>query len=347
MLKRLFTFRQKYRMRLHMQKFKKLEYFRNTFIDPSKNQAYIFLAADYGNLGDVAITHAHTLFLKKNTAYQVIEIPISQSLEGLWFVKRNIKKGDLVTTVGGGNMGETYNQIEYIRQLVFRFFPENKIISFPQTFDFSDTPSGQRILSQATTTYNRHKQLYLIGREEISFQRMQNHFESAEILLTPDIVLSLNESKPVVEREGAVICLRDDKEKILTDEDHQIIVDTMKINYKNVTFKDTHIGRDGLSKEDRMNELNKIWDTFRKSKLVITDRLHGMIFSYITNTPCLVLQNNNHKVKGTYQWIKDKGNCQLIEEFSKTNLQKALDIMTVKNEYVSLKELYRPLKEIL
>src|SRR5690554_7031043 len=124
-----------------MQKLKGLEYFKNTIFDQTKNQAYIFLAADYGNLGDVAITYAQTKFLKDilGNNFEVIEIPISHSLEGLYFVKKNIKHGDIVTSVGGGNLGDLYDQIEFIRQLAVRSFSKNKFISFPQTFDFSET----------------------------------------------------------------------------------------------------------------------------------------------------------------------------------------------------------------
>src|SRR5690606_38406975 len=138
------SFRKKYTFFLFLQKFKSYQYFKNTQLDTSKNQAYIFLAADYGNLGDVAITYAQTKFLKEHSDYQVIEIPISESLEGLWSVKKNIKKGDIVTTVGGGNMGDLYDQIEFIRQLTFQWFPNNRIISFPQTFDFTDSKEGRK-----------------------------------------------------------------------------------------------------------------------------------------------------------------------------------------------------------
>src|SRR5690554_8192585 len=103
------SFRKKFRFKLFLQQFKSFDYFKNTKIDKNKKQVYIFLAADYGNLGDVAITYAQTKFLKEHSDYQVIEIPISESLEGLWFVKENIKSGDIVTTVGGGNMGDLYD----------------------------------------------------------------------------------------------------------------------------------------------------------------------------------------------------------------------------------------------
>jgi len=61
------NFRIKYRILLFLQKFKPLKYFKNTKIDGTKKQVYIFLAADYGNLGDVAITYAQTKFLKEHT----------------------------------------------------------------------------------------------------------------------------------------------------------------------------------------------------------------------------------------------------------------------------------------
>jgi pyruvyl transferase EpsI len=66
MIKELVGFRIKFRIKLFLQQFKKLNYFKNTYVDKTKNQAYIFLAADYGNLGDVAITYAQTKFLEDN-----------------------------------------------------------------------------------------------------------------------------------------------------------------------------------------------------------------------------------------------------------------------------------------
>lgn len=41
-----------------------------------------------------------------------------------------------------------------------------------------------------------------------------------------------------------------------------------------------------------------------------------MIFCYIANTPCLVFQNNNHKVQGCYEWIKDNSKINLINEYN-------------------------------
>lgn len=348
MLKKLINFRTKYDIRLWQQKNKPLSYFQNTSIDPAKNQIYIFLAADYGNLGDVAITYAQTKFLETNTNSQVIEIPISQSLEGLWFVKKNIKPGDIVTTVGGGNMGELYDQIEYIRQLVFKFFPDNKIISFPQTYDFTDTNEGQKALAKARKYYAIPKDLTLVAREKVSYELMKTNFPQARVILTPDIVLSLDESEPKIKREGALICLRNDKEKSLSDEQNTYIIDQVKAKYDQVEYYDTHIGGSNLSLAKRKEELNKIWSSFRGAELVITDRLHGMIFCYITQTPCIVFQNNNHKVLGTYDWIKQNDFVRLMEEYDKKTFKNHLNNTDLHLEFQSkLAEKYDPISELL
>ena len=37
----------------------------------------------------------------------------------------------------------------------------------------------------------------------------------------------------------------------------------------------------------------------------VTDRLHGMIFSVVTGTPCIALDNVSGKVRGVHAWIED------------------------------------------
>ena len=345
-MKRLFSFRFKYGMRLFLQQFKSLSYFKNTKINKLKKYAYIFLAADYGNLGDVAITYAQTKLLQDNLGdkFVVLEIPISQSLEGLHFVRKNIKQDDIITTVGGGNLGDMYDQIEYIRQLIVRSFPKNKIISFPQTFDFADTDDAKKVLSVAKKVYNGHRNLYMVAREKTSYELMKKHFNKTNVLLTPDIVISLDKQKPEQKRNGAVLCLRQDKERNLTNDQITFMENEVNSHFETVSYYDTHINRDNLSIEEREGELNKIWDAFRSAELVVTDRLHGMIFCYITNTPCLVFQNNNHKVRETYDWIKGNSNMNLVTDFTEKGIKTFFNrenfntgsLRSLENKYIPL-----------
>ena len=79
-------------------------------------------------------------------------------------------------------------------------------------------------------------------------------------------------------------------------------------------------------------------NSFGNRKLIITDRLHGMIFSAITNTPCIALANSTGKVKGVYDWIRKDNNyiyfADSIDEIEKILTE--VDI-TKKNKYNSSK----------
>ena len=110
----------------------------------------------------------------------------------------------------------------------------------------------------------------------------------------------------------------------------------LKANYGEVTQGDTHIGGTNMSLRKRVREVHKLWDAFRKSELVVTDRLHGMIFCFITNTPGMVFLNNNHKVLTSYEWIKKAKHIQLVTE--PTTEKVAILLETLKNTTVVEKE---------
>lgn len=346
-LSKYISFENKTRILLFLQNFKSQNYF--SFLKENTGKKFfVFLAADYGNLGDVAITYAQTQFLKDSLQdYEVIEVPISKTIEGISMIKKIIKNSDIVTTVGGGNFGDLYDQIEFYRQLVVESFPNNRIVSFPQTMDFSNSEKGKKALSQAKKSYSKHKNMTFIAREQLSFNLMKDTFLTNEIVLTPDIVMSLNKIEPESARKGVVLCLRDDDEKLLQPNEKAKLLELVYANFKDISIYDTHINKSKLSIEERNNELDKIWTAFKKAELVITDRLHGMIFCYITKTPCLVFQNNNHKVKGSYQWIKDKSNIKLIDKFSEMEINDflknkdftALNHKTLKDDFKVLSNL--------
>ncbi|AOW20106.1 polysaccharide pyruvyl transferase family protein [Urechidicola croceus] len=345
-LKKLISHKTKVKALLYKLKFKPDKDF-NFKIPDTNKRIFIFLAADYGNLGDVAITYAQHKFLTNTFEdYVTTEIPISKTLSGLEFVRRNIKKDDIITTVGGGNMGDLYEQIENYRQLVFEYFPNNKIISFPQTIDFSESESGQIALANAQRVYSGHKHLLLLAREQKTFDFFQKNFPNNKSLLVPDIVMSLNRVEPIFERKGAVICLREDKEKKLTREQNKQLVEAFSSNFESHIFRDTHIGTDFMSLKNRVGELFSIWNTFKMAEVVVTDRLHGMIFCFITNTPAIVLLNNNHKVQSSYEWIKSSKNIHLIPDYSIDKVKIAIEKIKSSNEENVKEDLLKHFSEV-
>ena len=272
-------------------------------------KCYLFLAADYGNLGDVAITYAQKQFLTaKFPNYEIEEVCAAQTLSKISQIRKCISVKDIVTVIGGGNMGDMYGDIELLRLLVVKNFPNNRIILFPQTIDYSDSRCACWLMSLSKKIYNSHSNLLMTAREKISYDRMKKYYPKVDVRLTPDIVMSLNKSTSCSPRRAIVtLCLRDDKEKFDNSDILRKIERIIKKSGLSIERYDTHIGSGRFTEERKYSELKKIWQQFSQSKLVVTDRLHGMIFAYITGTPALVLPNSNFKIQGCYQWIKDCG----------------------------------------
>jgi len=302
----------------------------------NKKKVIIFLAADYGNLGDVAITYAQKKILKENyNEYEVIEFPISKTFSELKSLKKSINKEDIVTIVGGGNMGNMYDDIEYCRQLVIKQFPNNKIISFPQTIDYSKDQEGCNRQKKAFKIYNNHSNIKIFAREEMSYEILKKYLPENKIGLAPDVVLGIDNFKGSIgKRKGVTFCLRNDNEKKINNEDQKKIVDYIKGLY-DIKFYDTHIPFNNMSMETKYSELNKIWKKFSESELVITDRLHGMIFCAITGTPCIAINNSNGKVQGVFNlWLKELDYIKCINNFNLLNVQKSLSDIDLNKRYV-------------
>ncbi len=294
-----------------------------------KRKCMVCLAADYGNLGDVAITLAQTEYLHRHLqGYEILDFPISRTLSDLKALKNVCEPDDIITIVGGGNMGDMYYDIELLRLLVVRSFPNNRIISFPQTIDYSDSSEALWLERFSQKVYERHRNLLLCAREKISFQRMKTLYPNCNVVLTPDIVMYLDKGSPEQERNGITFCLRNDRER----GDCANVVHSIRKYCLNreihVTDYDTHIGAVTLSVDQRQAELDNIWQQFRQSKWVITDRLHGMIFAYITRTPAIVFANSNFKIRQNYQWIKDCGYIHFVD--SRTSIEECVEIMECK-----------------
>lgn len=185
-------------------------------INYEKKNIYIFLAADYRNMGDVAITYAQKNFLKDYFSdFNIIEIPAEKTISYIYDIKKHIKKDDIITLVGGGNMGNIYEYYENLRRLVIRTFKNNMIISFPQTIDFTNDKDGEFSMTLSSKVISNHKNIVIFAREENSYNIMKNTFE-CPVFLAPDIVLYLINDKKIINnniRKNVGACFRNDKEK--------------------------------------------------------------------------------------------------------------------------------------
>lgn len=296
----------------------------NSIPDKERPVAYIMLLPEHGNMGDQAIAIAEKKFIKDILPdYSILEILINDTSNLLGLIKKNIKTEDIIFLHGGGNIGDIYMKNEIFRRKIIKCFKNNKIISFPQTIHFSSSKSGLIELEKSKKIYNNHSNLLLTAREETSYAIMKNIFPKNKVILTPDMVLYLNEQDKKDVRENIFVCLRSDRESIISCKDRIELLIKLREKYKDfLSIGDTVIKKKILI-DNREIEFEKLLNSFRKSRVVITDRLHGMIFCAITGTPCIVLQNYNHKIMASYDWLKDREYIVLVKEF---NLEKILEL---------------------
>lgn len=300
----------------------------NPYKDLSKDRKKIViaLAADYGNLGDVAITIAQKQFLQTYfPEYLIIELPISRTYRDLKALKSMLTPDDIVTLIGGGNTGSLYESTESQRRFVVSKLRKNRIVAFPQsTFYSTDKPN---FLAKSESIFSAHKQLTFTARDKASFDFMSMNFRENNILYCPDIVLTLKKADNSVKRKKNKITLsvRSDKESALSSGQYKNLLTYLKKENYEIVFRDTELGRVHINAEARDQKLADIWDEYRSSSLVITDRLHGMIFSAITKTPCVAINNNNGKVLAAYnEWLNNLNHIIVLDEFDPILFQNAV-----------------------
>ncbi|MGH4118119.1 glycosyltransferase [Clostridium sp.] len=293
-------------------------------VDKDKNTIFLIGTPHHGNLGDQAIVYAENKILEDNFKnYRIIEITTTDITSHLKNLKANLKKGDVFALHGGGNLGNEYFWEEEVRRKIITDFSDNKIILFPQSIYFSDTENGKSELEKTKMIYSKHQDLTLVAREETSYNVMKEAFPNNNVILTPDIVMYLDKTEPKSERSGALLSLRRDREGVLKVEEKDKIRDMAQNNFKNIIITDTlaqcissenEVLEYMVSANQRESELNKKWNQFKTARVVITDRLHGMVFCAITSTPCIVIANYNHKVKDTYQWLKNLNYIKFVDD---------------------------------
>ncbi|MGL4853602.1 MAG: polysaccharide pyruvyl transferase family protein [Phocaeicola sp.] len=261
---------------------------------------FIIATPEHGNLGDQAIVYAEKEFLRKNKlGDKIIEIPNDFYLSNKCFLKQIIKKTDIIILDGGGNLGTLWPWEDDKISEIIDTYSKNQIIIFPQTCYYDNSAEGKRRLEKNRFIYEKSPNLTISLRDKSSYNFCKSNFPNTNFILVPDIVFSLYglEKNKHTRRDGVLLCLREDKERVVSREE----IDTLKkyLENENIVYEETSTLTDyPVSITTRDSELEKKWIQFRSSRLVITDRLHGMIFATINGTPCLALDNLSKKVSG-------------------------------------------------
>ena len=306
--------------------------------DPLKQRFFLMNTPDHGNLGDHALAIAAVEYLKDFfPGQEIIEITGRQWDWSKAQIKREISSKDVIFIIGGGFMGDLWQLEDNRVKDIMAAFRDSRIIFLPQTFYYNTFDSN---LQSDRELYQEYKNVLAIHRERNSFNFFKENVlpDETRNKLYPDMALYLKDTMQYSERDGILLCFRLDKEKT----DDEIMEKIYKIcNDKGMTIDalDTFVDLE-MTSQNREDEVLKLLDKIRKHRLMITDRLHGMLFAAVTGTPCIALDNISKKVSGVFQWIQNLPyvTCVTAEEIN----DKLIDLFYMKTNCIYDRNLFVP-----
>lgn len=295
----------------------------------NERKIIVLCTPEHGNLGDQAIAISQKIILKNNiNKYQYLELTYGSSVENVNKMAKFIHTEDVFVVTGGGWLGTLWYHDEYIVQKYLKKYPRNKFIIMPQTVFYN--MDDDKILKASQRLYAQHKNLFVFFRDENSYDFFLKHgfVESERAFYMPDLVCYYNYdtvTEAVPNQVG--LCFRKDHEKTIKDGLQRKI--EMELLKKGIMVKPfTTVLPQKIESANRIEVLKRFLDELKKNKLVITDRLHCMLFCFILGVPCIAFDNLSHKVSGVYEWIKE---CEFVilvdKETSIENLFEKINIM--------------------
>ncbi len=269
-------------------------------VDP--HLVFFVMTPVHGNIGDHAIAVAeHKLFSSLGLKYYEV------TDEMLSMIKEKdalgIFNGNPIVFSGGGYLGSLWFREELlVRQLIVSN-PESTVLIMPATVYFEDNDKGACELKKSSDVFCSNKFIKFYAREHTSYEIIAGM--GVNTGMAPDMALFLKADDTSGHRSGCITLLRSDCEKTRTYESDKKLFETLRSVFgDNITVSDTVVSH-MIPVENREEEVDFFLKRIRNSELVITDRLHGLILSVVTGTPCIVLDSKSYKLKGSLEWIKD------------------------------------------
>lgn len=270
-----------------------------------RRRLYLLMTPEHGNFGDHAIALAEIQFIKKILpGFHIIEIQADILNNHVKEFSYILNRQMLIIT-GGGFWGTLWPREHIILTDILQYCKKSRIVLMPQTIFFEN---GQdKVFYRCKDVVEKHKNLSVFLRDRQSYDLMKKMCPSKEFYFCPDMVTSLDHLEiEKQERKGIMICFREDKEKMEESKKcKDFFADLKEYHGENIVYNSTYIQsqRRILARQHKQKVYSKLRE-FSGYKLVITDRLHAMLFSAITGTPCIALDNISGKVRWSYEWIK-------------------------------------------
>jgi pyruvyl transferase EpsO len=285
---------------------------------------------DHANVGDSAIWVGQVVVLRSLGAR--IRYAANHAEFSLAELRRNLPRDGVVLIHGGGNFGTIYPVHQKHRENILETCRDMKVVQLPQTLHYEDDAGLERTAQLVA----QHPDFTLLVRDESSF-RMGTERLGARTILCPDSALALQGR--VKRQRPAVDCLvlaRLDKETSGLDLGAEVAKAASGLSVRVADWVEDppslrlrlarwsrHRLRRAAYRHAFSNRLMEpaytmaAWarvlrgiDFLSQGRVVITDRLHGMILCKVAGIPCVALDNNYGKVSGFHrQWLRDAPDC--------------------------------------
>lgn len=256
------------------------------------------------NLGDQGQRYCIEKWCRDNYPdYQILAIPTWAFYERKFQRKlENEVTNNDIFVIQSGYCTTSRHYDHPMHRYIVSTFKKNPILVMPQTVRFVDDKDGYK----TGCIYGLHHKLLFLARDKVSYESAKKYFPENRVLLYPDIVTTLIGTwKENTERDGVLLCIRNDGEKKYGNEQIELLKKKFESNGNRCEITDTNSDLDlNIIIEQFDTELKSVIEYFASFKVIITDRYHGTIFSMISNTPVIVLATKDHKVKTGTEWFK-------------------------------------------
>ena len=298
---------------------------------------YVLGEPEHGNLGDYAISLGETQFLKHFfSEYEIVHVTDNE-----WHVvgnilKRIIKPDDIVLLPGGGFLGDLWESWGIYKQLI-DCFPLNVKILFPNTMTYREQNwECNKSVEGDIQWLMEQKNIFIFLRDKYSYEFLKKYNE-LNCYYAPDMALYLQQQfygEPVG-KKSVLMCYRNDREKLIAD--IETIKNIARKTGKSVVEKDIHLNQ-YLPLEAGYIKVAEVIKEMKHYELVLTDRLHAMVMSFLAGTPCIAMDNLTRKLSGVYPWIKSDLICivQSVDEINEDLIKKM--IATKQSSEIQLKD---------
>jgi pyruvyl transferase EpsO len=241
---------------------------------------------------------------------------------------------------GGGNFGDLWGRHQIFRERLCQEFPRNRIIQLPQSIHYKD--DAKRLASQEV--FRNHQDVHLMVRDRRSLEIAEG-FAPGRAYLVPDAALCLPRkvrTRPDP-RYDMLVLFRTDAESTRVegvgmalpdgifakvtdwlDEEigvwHQFYARLQKIDPDKRPWLRPAVNAMVSGSANRLAEVrfDRGIDLIQSARVVVTDRLHTVVLSWLCGVPVFFSDNTYGKLSGVLEcWLKDESDifrCDSQEE---------------------------------